>query len=117
MTIFEDSNIGSGDLGRMDVRLDVLFEQKQEVINIKGTKNDRTTTAEKAEGKYNAKAFLAVLFEEIDDWYWICRAIIDEMDRGKEISEKISVELHSFQEEDTIWLMMGAVEDDDFITL
>ena len=28
MTIFEDSNIGDGDLGRMDVRLDALFKQK-----------------------------------------------------------------------------------------
>jgi len=49
MTIVEDSDIGCGDLGRTDVRLDVLFEQKQEVINNEVIKNNRTTTAEKAE--------------------------------------------------------------------
>ena len=72
--------------------------------------NNGTTTAE----EYDVKAFLAALFKEMDDWYWICRAIIDEMDRGKEMRKKISVELHSFQEEDAIWLMMDAVENNDF---
>ena len=42
---------------------------------------------------------------------------MDKMDREKEIRKKISVELHYFQEEDAIWLMMDVVEEDDFITM
>ena len=48
MTIYEDSDIGRGDLGRTDIRLDVLFEQKQKVSNNEGA-NDGMTTAEEAE--------------------------------------------------------------------
>ena len=170
MTISEDSDIGGGDLGRMDVRLDVLFEQKQVAVDKERTNNgimtaegaeenpfiarlyektddlheryrtmveevsrlkekikqiesmhiteekhdskflmtnNGTTTEEEAEGEYDAKAFLAALFKEMDDWYWICGAIIDEMDRGKEMREKISEELYSFQD-GAILLMMDA---------
>lgn len=43
MTIKKDSVIGSVDTGKMDVRLDVLFEQEQMVNMI----NDNGTTAVK----------------------------------------------------------------------
>ena len=99
MTIFEDSNIGSGDLGRMDVRLDVLFEQSD-----KGT----------MDGKYNARAFIDELLKETDDLYWICSAIIDEMDREKEMHEKLSAEIQKCEQPDTIWVMMGAIKVDNF---
>ena len=46
----------------------------------------------------------------MDNWWFIGRAIIDEMDRGKEMGEKISEELYSFQDKAAIWLVMDAVE-------
>ena len=78
--------------------------------------NNGTTTEEETEVEYDAKAFLAALFKEMDDWWYICRAIRDEMDRGKEMREKISEELYSFQD-GAIWLMMDAVENDDFFMM
>ena len=66
--------------------------------------------------EYDAKAFLAALFKEMDDWWYICRAILDEMDRGKEMREKIYEELYSFQD-GAILLMMDAVENDDFFMM
>ena len=79
--------------------------------------NNGTTTEEETEVEYDAKAFLAALFKEMDDWWYICRAILDKMDRGKEMREKISEELYSFEDEAAIWLMMDAVENDDFFMM
>ena len=46
----------------------------------------------------------------MDDPYKICKAILDEMDCGKETFEKIYVEI---QHEDAIWVMIYSITTDD----
>ena len=48
------------------------------------------------------------------DPYMIYKAILDEMDCGKEMYEKIYVEI---QHEDAIWAMMYAMATDDYIVM
>ena len=63
----------------MDIRLNVLFEKEQVVIDNDGTKNNGITTVKEAEEKYNVKTFIAKLYEEIDNPHDICRAIMEEV--------------------------------------
>lgn len=53
------------------------------------------TTSEEAEEEYNAMAFLAKLFKEMDNPYVMCKTIMDEMDCGKERHERIFVEIYN----------------------
>ena len=81
MTINKDSIIGNLNPRRMDVRLDVLFEQEQVVIDNHRTKKDGMMAAEEAddeynEGKDNAKTFIAKLYKETDDLHDIHRAVM-----------------------------------------
>ena len=66
------------------------------------------------DGKYDARAFIDELLKEMEDLYLICSAILDEMDRGKEMHEKLSVEIQKCEQADTILLMMDAIKVDDF---
>ena len=47
----------------------------------------------KAAEEYDARVFLDKLCRETDNPHVLCKAIIDEMDRGKEIVEKIFAEI------------------------
>ena len=50
----------------------------------------------------------------MDDLYKICKAILDELDRGKEMYEKVYVEI---EYEDAIWVMMYAMATDDYVVM
>ena len=79
--------------------------------------NNGTTTVEEAEEEYDAKAFLDALFKETDNWYWICSSIMDEMDRGKEMHEKLSVEIQKREQADNIWLMIDVIKVSNFYAI
>ena len=74
------------------------------------TTSNRITTAEGTEEEYNARSFLTKFVNKMDDPYKICKAILDEMDCGKETFEKIYVEI---QHEDAIWVMIYSITTDD----
>ena len=66
----------------LEVRLDVLFEKEQLVINVDGTKNNGMMTAEETEEEDNeekdiAKTFIVKLYKETDDPHDIHKAVME----------------------------------------
>ena len=67
-----------------------------------------------AEEEYNTRSFFVKLFNKMDNPYEVCKAILDEMDRGKEMSKNIYAEI---EHGDAIWVMMYAMTKDDYIAM